>query len=105
MNTLKPEKFVKLNLNSPVLLIKFKSPDTLRIFFFLVQKLRWNCNNCVYIKQEELVKKLNMSNRQSVGRAMRPLFEKNMIKRISGGGYRLNSNIVSIGSSNKEKND
>ena len=95
----RPE-YVKLHLGSRLLLTKFKSPDTLRVFFFLVRELKYVGNNCVYIKQEKICKELEMSSRQAVNRVMQPLVEKKLISKIKG-GYRINSDLVSIGSGKK----
>ncbi len=89
-----------MHLNSQLLLTKFKSPDTLRVFFFLVQMLRYNCNNCVYIKQNEIAKKLKISSRQTVNRVMKPLIEEKLIFKIKS-GYRINTDVISIGSNQK----
>lgn len=50
------------------------------------------------------MKDLGFKSQPAVSVAMKPLFNEGMIKRIKGGGYRLNSQIVSIGSIKEKDN-
>ncbi len=70
---------------------EFRTVLAMKVFYFLVQEVKLDNRNCVFVKQGDIGKKFGVT-RQSISKAMKELREMEAIRNVNG-GYMVNPNI------------